>query len=188
MLPADPHLPELALPAQGATPRGEAVRIRALEPGEQRVDTPSEYEDWGPFDVTWDDAMHGRAMVEVAATPDPDGQPAWQPVGDLSWHAEFHGPTLASRAVSIGISLAPDARGRGIGTLAQALLAAALHAAGVRRVQASTDVANTAEQRALERAGFVREGVARQAQGRADGQHDLVLYACLPGEAADPRG
>ena len=60
----------------------------------------------------------------------------------------------------------------------------ALHAGGVHRVQASTDVANIAEQRSLERAGFVREGVARGSQVRADGRHDLVLYSCLPGEPA----
>ena len=41
------------------------------------------------------------------------------------------------------------------------------------------DVTNVAEQRALERAGYVREGVLRQAQARADGQHDLVSYSLL---------
>ena len=80
------------------------------------------------------------------------------------------------------MSLAVAARGRGIGTVAQSLLAVAAHRAGVHRVQASTDPTNIAEQHALAAAGFVREGVARGAQMRADGRHDLVLYGCLPGE------
>ena len=177
-----PHLPAVRLPRVGVTGAGERVRIRALLPDEPRVDAASEFDDWGAFDVEWDDAMHGRAVIEVGPTGSRAEPAAWTPVGDLSWHAEFHGATLGSRAISIGIALAPGARGRGIGSVAQALLASALHAAGVHRVQASTDVLNVAEQVALERAGFVREGTARGAQVRADVRHDLMLYSCLPGE------
>jgi RimJ/RimL family protein N-acetyltransferase len=43
-------------------------------------------------------------------------------------------------------------------------------------------VTNAAEQRALERAGFTREGVLRHAQFREGGFHDLVLYSKLRGE------
>jgi RimJ/RimL family protein N-acetyltransferase len=170
----------VALPLRARTRRGEAVRIRHLVPGEPRVDSSSEFDDWGTFDVEFDEGAHARAMVEVlAGGPEPG---PWTAVGDMSWHAEFHGPTLGCRAISLGISLAPQARGHGIGTVAQSLLAQALHTAGVHRVQASTDVRNAAEQRALAHAGFRREGVARGAQVRADGRHDLVLYSCLPGE------
>jgi RimJ/RimL family protein N-acetyltransferase len=45
------------------------------------------------------------------------------------------------------------------------------------RVEASTDVENVAQQRALEKAGFVREGVQRGAQFRAGAQHDPVNTA-----------
>lgn len=175
-----PYLPELDLPLQASTHAQETVRIRVLEPDDERVDSSSEYDDWGPFDIEFHDEDHGRAMIEVQpAGADPE---LWQAVGDMSWHAELHGPNLGSRAISIGLSLNEAARGRGIGTVAQSLLATALHGAGVHRVEASTDPTNVAEQRALERAGFVREGVVRGAQVRADGRHDLVLYSCLPGE------
>ncbi len=43
----------------------------------------------------------------------------------------------------------------------------------VNRVEASTDVDNLAEQRALEKAGFPREGVLRGAQFRSGAHHDL---------------
>lgn len=179
-----PYLPKVTLPAQAATGHGELVRLRQLVAREPRVDTSSEFDEWGPFDLDFDEEDHGRAMIEVRPTGDPSA--SWTPVGDMSWHAELHGPTLACRAVTIGVGLAPAERGRGIGTVAQSLLAAALHRAGVHRVQAWTDPANGAELRALDRAGFVREGVARQAQMRADGRHDLILCSCLPGEPTVP--
>jgi RimJ/RimL family protein N-acetyltransferase len=54
----------------------------------------------------------------------------------------------------------------------------------VNRVEAHTDVENVAEQRALEAAGFQREGVTRGAQWRDGTYHDGILYAVL---RADPR-
>jgi RimJ/RimL family protein N-acetyltransferase len=177
---AEPPLPHLALPVQARTPSGDLVRLRRLVDGEHRPDSSSEYDDWGVFDIHFEEDWHDRAMVEIR--PRGGADEPWVPVGDMSWHSELHGPNLGSRAISIGVSLHTDVRGRGIGTVAQSLLASALHRGGVHRVQASTDVANVAEQRALERAGFVREGVARGSQVRADGRHDLVLYSCLPGE------
>jgi RimJ/RimL family protein N-acetyltransferase len=60
-----------------------------------------------------------------------------------------------------GILLRAGLRGRGIGTLAQRMLADYLFAhTRAHRVEAYTDVSNIAEQRALEKAGFTREGVA----------------------------
>ena len=42
-----------------------------------------------------------------------------------------------------------------------------------------TDADNLAEQKALERIGFTREGVLRRAVSRAGAWRDLVLYALL---------
>ncbi|MEU8801827.1 GNAT family protein [Spirillospora sp. NPDC048819] len=84
---------------------------------------------------------------------------------------------------SIGISLMPEARGRGAGTRAQRLLAEYLFAhSPVHRIQAETDVANVAEQRALEKAGFTREGVMRGYSFLGGRYHDEVLYSVLRGE------
>ena len=49
----------------------------------------------------------------------------------------------------------------------------------MNRVEAQTDVDNIAEQRSLEKAGFVREGTARGSQFRAGAYHDLVTYSIL---------
>ena len=103
--------------------------------------------------------------------------------GDVGWRPVDYGMPPWSTAFDIGISLALEHRGRGIGGVAQRLLAEYLfdHTTA-NRVEATTDVANVAEQRALEKAGFTREGVARGAQWRGGAWHDLVTYAVLRGE------
>ena len=66
---------------------------------------------------------------------------------------------------------------------AQELLAGYLFSVyPIMRVEASTDITNRAEQRALEKAGFTREGVLRKAQWRNGDWHDLVVYSKLRGE------
>ena len=101
-------------------------------------------------------------------------------IGSVSWHGVGYGPNRRSRAWNIGITIVPEHRGRGHGTAAQRMLADHLFATtDANRVEASTDTRNMVEQRALERAGFTREGVLRGAQYRAGAWHDLVLYARL---------
>ncbi len=132
---------------------------------------PGPYGDWGDRTGAPKVEVLGRMVVLEAD----------EPVGDLSWHATSYGGNAGSTAYNIGIDLIPSARGRGIGSLAQRLLAEHLFATtSVHRVEASTDVTNVAEQRALEKAGFTREGILRGAQFRGDGvHHDLVSYAVL---------
>lgn len=108
------------------------------------------------------------------------------PIGAVGWFRVLYGPNEGSRAWNIGITLLPEHCGRGYGALAQALLAAHLFAhSAMNRVEAGTDVANIAEQRALERAGFTREGVLRGAQWRDGAWHDLVFYARLRTDGAE---
>jgi RimJ/RimL family protein N-acetyltransferase len=122
----------------------------------------------GPFR----NERNGELMVERLS----DGEP----IGAASWHRMGYGPNDGSAAWNIGISLVPEARGHGFGAEAQRLLADYLFAAtGFDRVEASTDVDNIPEQRALEKAGFVREGLLRGAQERSGVRHDLVNYARL---------
>lgn len=98
--------------------------------------------------------------------------------GIVSWRAiATSGP---QGCFEIGILLLPDHRGQGHGTTAQRLLADYLFATTtVHRLEATTEVDNTAEQRTLERAGFVREGMLR-GRGFVRGQwRDGYMYARL---------
>ncbi len=101
-------------------------------------------------------------------------------LGELTYVPVVHGPTVPCVAWNIGVLLLPAARGHGVGTLAQRLLVEYLFATTEPdRIEASTDVANIAEQRALERAGLRREGVVRGAQLRGSVRRDVVLYGIL---------
>jgi len=151
-------------------------------------DSPSEYSDWGAIDTRSAHPDMERWLIvvdDVADVADDghDGHDGGQvTVGDLTAMPTWFGPTTGSLAVSIGIALVPQYRGRGIGTTAQRLLAELLHNRGIVRVQASTDVTNIAEQRALAKAGFTFEGVMRGAQVRASGRHDLQVWSHLRGD------
>ncbi len=128
-----------------------------------------------------------RAFAESGFLSDTHGElivctQAGETAGDVSYRSISHGPN-SSRAYQIGITLAPPYRGHGYGAEAQRLLVAYLFATyPIERVEAETDVTNKAEQRALERAGFTREGVLRRAQWRNGSWHDLVMYSKLRGE------
>lgn len=110
----------------------------------------------------------GALVVDVAQTA----------VGFVNWRRTTAG--VAAYYWEIGIALLPDARGRGYGTAAQRLLADYLFThTTAYRIEAATEVDNVAEQRALEKAGFTREGVSRATGWRSGAWRDGVRYAVL---------
>jgi RimJ/RimL family protein N-acetyltransferase len=100
-------------------------------------------------------------------------------VGTVVWSKVWYG-TATWWCWNIGISLLPEYRGKGVGTHAQRDLVAYLFdTSPARRVEAYTDVENLAEQRALEKAGFTREGVLRSTQFRGGRWRDMVMYSTV---------
>lgn len=105
------------------------------------------------------------------------------PVGGISYRIVSYGGTVGNLAWNFGIGLLPEARGRGVGPAAQRLLVEHLFdTTELDRIEATTDVDNVAEQRALEKSGFRREGVARGAQLRGGVRRDVVHYGLLRSE------
>jgi RimJ/RimL family protein N-acetyltransferase len=102
-------------------------------------------------------------------------------VGFVAWRKR---PTArTSFCWNVGIAMAPESRGKGYGTAAQRLLVRYLFAhSQVNRIEAGTEVTNFAEQRALEKAGFTREGVARGGAFQNGRWHDAVIYSVLRAE------
>ena len=99
-------------------------------------------------------------------------------LGFVNWRRQEL--TAAGFCWTIGIIMVPEARGQGFGTQAQRLLARYLFAhSAVHRVWAATEVDNIAEQRALEHAGFTREGVSRATGWRDGAWRDGVVYSLL---------
>ena len=164
------------------------TRLRAARADETdlleawRREPASPFEDWTGAPPP---GVHGSVPAatagsgELVVTDEHD-----HPLGTVSWRTVSYGPGPGSQAFDVGISLRPHARGRGHGARAQRLLADYLFVTtGVHRVQATTDVANTAEQAALRRAGFAFEGVLRGAQWRAGAHHALQSWSRLRTDA-----
>ena len=99
--------------------------------------------------------------------------------GVVSWRDRTLGNGKAL-CFEMGIMLLPEHRGQGVGTTAQRLLVDYLFdTTPAHRLQAFTEVENIPEQRALEKAGFVREGVMREVFFRAGRWRSSVIYARL---------
>jgi RimJ/RimL family protein N-acetyltransferase len=125
------------------------------------VESGEAFQNWGD--------QKGRLAVEA------DGEY----IGHVSWHPVHYGP-IPAPALNFGIGLIPAGRGKGYGTEAQRLLVAYLFEnTTVNRVEASTDVENLAEQRSLEKAGLLREGICRGCHFRAGEYRDMVVYSIL---------
>lgn len=144
------------------------------------LDSPEVGGEWDSFDDPSPDLLSAKdfgGAKQVVTLADATR------VGCVSWVRVPYGPNTRSLAYSIGITVHPDFRGRGIATAAQRALAERLlRESTSNRVQADTDPANVAEQRALTRAGFTREGVARGAQWRRGQWHDRVVFSLLRGD------
>lgn len=178
------------MPADSLLPiEGQHLRLRVptiddvelLDAWEASVEAKGEFNDFGQpvksmretaEKAAFIDENHGKFMIERLV----DGVP----LGTVDWRPSMYGPPTESRAWQLGISLAPEARGGGYGGEALRLVADYLFAeTSANRVEGSTDIENIPGQRALEKAGFAREGIIRGAQWRRGEYHDLVLYGCL---------
>jgi ribosomal-protein-alanine N-acetyltransferase len=103
--------------------------------------------------------------------------------GIASWAARDRGGTPGA-CYEIGLALLPEHRGHGLGTATQRLLADYLFSyTAAHRLEALTNASNIAEQKALERAGFRREGVLRGVGFRHGAWQDAVIYSMLRDEA-----
>jgi RimJ/RimL family protein N-acetyltransferase len=105
-------------------------------------------------------------------------------VGEVAWIKAINGPPPNGECWNLGIWISADHRGKGYGSAAQRLGAAYLFEHTLmERVEAGTELNNVAEQRALEKAGFTREGVLRRACFRGGEWQDMVVFSKLRGEA-----
>jgi RimJ/RimL family protein N-acetyltransferase len=124
----------------------------------------------------------GETITEragVLAVTDSDGTL----VGEVSWHRADNSTPPNGRCWNVGIFVLPQARGKGYGSAAQRAIAEYLFShTPAFRVEASTEADNLAEQRALEKAGFTREGVLRRAVFRGGAYRDMVMFSILRDE------
>jgi RimJ/RimL family protein N-acetyltransferase len=138
----------------------------------------------GEFQWTgWSDLRRWRRGWEENGLVGPDGGTliaarGLRRLGLVQWRRD---PLVrAGCSWELGIVLLPEYRGLGYGTRAQRLLARYLFAhTTAHRIWAATEVGNIAEQRALEKAGFTREGTIRAAGWRDGTWRDGAVYSML---------
>ena len=107
-------------------------------------------------------------------------------VGTTSWKVVNRGGSPGA-CFEIGLALLPEYRGQGLGSRGQRLLVDHLFRfTTVHRLEAGADADNVAEQKALERIGFTREGVLREVAFRDGAWRDTVIYALLRDEWRRP--
>ena len=100
--------------------------------------------------------------------------------GSAVGSAVLFGIDPLARHAEAGISLLPEARGRGIGTTAVTQLAEfGFLRCNLRRVHLQAIASNTGAIRAYEKAGFVVEGRLRQHAWVRGGYEDIVLMGLL---------
>jgi RimJ/RimL family protein N-acetyltransferase len=94
----------------------------------------------------------------------------------------------AGKHLEIGYSLVPSERGKGYGTEAVEIVVDYLFLSkDIMRVQACTDLRNVASQKALEKAGFKKEGVKRKGFYCRGEWTDDYMYSILREEWKEPK-
>ena len=100
--------------------------------------------------------------------------------GQLAGVVDLKHTDWSAHTTETGYWVAPWARRQGVGSTATRLLARwALTAGGLERVELLAATGNVGSQRVAEAAGFVREGVARNAGYVHGGRVDLVVYSLI---------
>lgn len=113
---------------------------------------------------SWDDHYFHLAI-------DVDGEL----VGDLQ--VRHCNQAMPDGVLELGLELASEVQGKGIGTEVLKLAAEKFFAEGAHRISGSTDQSNKAMIRAFEKAGWVHEGTLRGLFKEAGTLHDYESYS-----------
>lgn len=113
---------------------------------------------------TWDDHYLHLAI-------DVDGEL----VGDLQ--VRHCSQAMPDGVLELGLELASEMQGKGIGTEVLKLAAEKFFAEGAHRISGSTDQSNKAMIRAFQKAGWIHEGTLRGLFNEAGTLHDYESYS-----------
>ena len=92
------------------------------------------------------------------------------------------------RSMEIGYAIVPSERGKGYGTeTIQIMVDYLFLSKDIVRIQAPTETRNIASQRALEKAGFSKEGIMRKSLDVRGEYRDMCLYSILREEWREPK-
>ena len=189
LLVDDPGTDTAALPALGRPTDGVValrhVREQDLPFVAAACDDPQTAR-WLPVPTPYTLADARAWALEIVPREWADGTVASVAVADAATDEPLGavGLTLGRAGVAeVGYWTAPQVRGRGVAVRAARLHTAwGVEALGLARVELLTDPRNAASQRVADKAGFVREGVARAVRPapRSTDRVDMVVWAHVP--------
>lgn len=153
-----------------------AIALASLDPETQRrlddppLDPESRQESVTRAEAQWSNGTGAPFVIADAADDRPLG------LLNLQFGED-------EEAASLAVSVFPAARGRGVATRALRLAALwGLRDLGLARVAAEAAVDNHASIRAIEKAGFRREGTLRAHCKTHGERHDCAMFSLLPGD------
>ena len=166
------------------------VSIRAARTGDLEflVDLYAD-EDVRPFLAAAGSYDRNGIAERIAQDPDAGGLLVVELEGERAGAMAWELSNRRSRIAHVsGLAVQSRFRGRRLADDAARLLQHhLLRERGLHRIELEVYGFNERAQRHAERAGFVREGVRRQAYARGDGWVDGVLYALVAEDLDEPR-
>ncbi|WP_116244685.1 GNAT family N-acetyltransferase [Nocardiopsis sp. FIRDI 009] len=185
--PAKPTLPSVILETERLRLRAfveddiDDVHLIYADPSLQRwVPLP---EPGVPY--TRENAERWCRLVAPALRADGDGQ-HWATVekdtGRLVGSIGLLRTDWAALRTEVGYAVAPWARGRGFAAEAAVAVSRWAIDQGFQRVELKAATGNTGSRRVAEKAGFVLEGVERNAMPLHEGRTDLAVYSLVPSD------
>jgi RimJ/RimL family protein N-acetyltransferase len=171
-----PDLPTVTLRARDEPDLDVLFRLAAdLSTWEERSPSSPAPLDRAAFDARLARTAADESEASVRFMVDADGAA----VGSVA----LFGSDELARHAEVGIALLPEARGRGIGTLAIAqIIEFGFVRRNLRRLHLQAIESNVGALRAYEKAGFVVEGRLREHAWVRGGYEDIVLMGLLRSE------
>ena len=137
-----------------------------------------------PFPYTKEDARWFIQVLTVQRQSDGSGL-----LSAIEYEGKFAGVIDIKRAewiskkCEIGYWSSPWARGKGVMTTALLMLSDwIIQEIGFQRIEVTAAPENLASQRVASKAGYVREGIARNAGYTNSGRCDLIIFSKIPND------
>ena len=172
----------------GCTLVSDSIVIRPLGFGDQEAivtaGNDDEMQKWLPLPFPYTIENARWFILDFATQRQDDGTGLVNAVdldGRFAGVIDIKRAEWRTQSCEISYWTSPWARGKGVSTKALVMLSRwIIQEAGFQRLEVRVAPDNLASQRVAEKAGYVREGLARNAGFTNNGRLDLIIYSRIP--------